>query len=275
MSRTTRHCVAAAAATLLLAACATTSGPAPTGTSPTASPGGSTAASPGGSTAASPGTPATSPSQSTGAPASSPAPAPFAYLPLYPFANLAQVRAWQAAFISGGHQPWHLSATGTALAFAAWLGFRDMSRVARVTGTTSDAHVAVGFALPNGKTATAAVVHVVRYGSGRNVPWEVTGTDDTTLTLDIPGYGSVVSSPVRIGGKITGVDENLRAEVHSLAAATPVGSYCCSAAGGQRTPWSLTVPFRAPSGTVITIAVHTGGHVAAVERFAVTGVRVR
>jgi len=104
-------------------------------------------------------------------------------------------------------------------------------------------------------------------------PWEVVGTDDTTLTLDIPAYGGTATSPVRIAGKITGVDESLRAAVHQLGSSSPVGSYCCQPAGGQATPWSLAVPFHAASGLMITIVVHTGGHVAAVERFAVTGVR--
>jgi len=49
---------------------------------------------------------------------------------------------------------------------------------------------------------------------------------------------------------------------------------CCQPAGGQAAPWSLIVPFYAAPGQVITIVVHTGGHVATVERFAVTGVRV-
>ena len=137
-----------------------------------------------------------------------------------------------------------------------------------------DAHVTVGFHRPDGHVSAAAVVHLVKFGSGQNVPWEVVGTDDTTLTLDIPAYGGTATSPVRIGGKITGVDESLRAEVHRLGSSGPVGSYCCRPAGGQATPWSVSVSFHAPPGQVITIVVHTGGHVAAVERFAVTGVRV-
>jgi hypothetical protein len=69
-----------------------------------------------------------------------------------------------------------------------------------------------------------------------------------------------------------GVDESLRAEVRRLGSSSPVGSYCCRPAAGAA-PWSLTVPFHAASGQVITIVVDTGGHVAAVERFAVTSVR--
>jgi hypothetical protein len=71
---------------------------------------------------------------------------------------------------------------------------------------------------------------------------------------------------------------------------TPVLSYAAAPAA-QRLAWlarkwwphsssstgcvrlSATVTFLAPPGQVITIAAATGGHVAAVERFAVTGAR--
>ena len=76
------------------------------------------------------------------------------------------------------------------------------------------------------------------------------------------------------GGMITGVDESIKVTVHTLSAQGPVGAYCCRAASGTRSPWSAGVTFRAVSGQVITIAAATGGHVAVVERFAVTGVRV-
>jgi hypothetical protein len=252
-----------AAAVLLLAACGTAGGPASGGSSSPAT------SSPATSGPVPPGASAST------APSPAPAPAPFGYQPLYPFASLAQVRAWQASFASGGHQPWRLQADLTTLAFTAYLGFPQIDKVAGQTGTASDAHVAVGFTLPNGKVSTAAVVHLVRYGSGKYVPWEVVGTDDTTLTLDLPAYGSTVASPVTIGGKITGVDENLQAEARTLGATSPAGASDSRPAGGQAAPWSLTVSFRALSGTVLTIVVHTGGHVATVERFAVTGVRVR
>jgi hypothetical protein len=256
-----------AIAGLLLSACG---GAAPTGPSSPAS----SAPGTGASTSAGPGGTATTPAV-TPAPNSPAAPGAFRYQPLYPFASLAEVQAWQASYASGGHQPWHLSASLTAQAFAAFLGFTGVSKVAGQSGTAADARVAVGYALPNGKTATAAIVHLVRWGSGKYVPWEVVGTDDTTLTLDIPGYGATVTSPVTIGGKLTGVDENLRAQARALGPAGLVGSYCCKPAGGQLSPWSLTLPLHAPSGTLLTIVVSTGGHTAAVERFAVTGVRVR
>ncbi|HYB88574.1 MAG TPA: hypothetical protein VEC76_17130 [Streptosporangiaceae bacterium] len=222
--------------------------------------------------------PSTAPASPSGAaPGTAPpaTPAPFAYVPLFPFGSPAAVRAWQASYAAGGHQPWHLNPGLTALAFTqGYLGFSRIDKVAALAISGGDAHVTVGFHRPDGHVSAAAVVHLVRYGSGRNVPWEVVGTDDTTLTLDIPAYGGTATSPVRIGGKITGVDESLRAEIHQLGVGGPVGSFCCRPAGGQASPWSLSVPFHAAPGQVITIVVHTGGHVAAVERFAVTGVRV-
>ncbi len=249
---------AAAAAGVLAAGCGTAAGP------------------PSASHPATPHTsaPASAPA-TTAAPSPTPTPVPFGYMPLFPFGNLAAVRAWQTSYASDGHQPWHLDADQTALAFTqGYLGFSKINKVAAHTISGGGARVTVGLTLPNGQVNHAAIIHLVKFGSGKYAPWEVVGTDDTTLTLDIPAYGGTATSPVRIGGKITGVDESLRAAVHQLGSSSPVGSYCCQPAGGQATPWSLTVPFHAASGQVITIVAHTGGHVAAVERFAVTGVRV-
>ena len=212
-------------------------------------------------TPAAPGTPA----QTTGLPAG--------YLPLFPFASLADVRAWQAGYESGGHQPWHRSADLTATAFAAFLGYTDVTQVAQSAVSGGDAHVAVGIKLPDGTISTAAIIHLVLFGSGTYAPWEVVGTDDRTFTVDSPAYGSTVPSPVTAGGTITGVDESIGVTVHTLSAQVPAGAYCCRAAGGTRSPWSASVTFLATPGQVITIAAATGGHVAAVERFAVTGAR--
>lgn len=269
--RSTALLAAALITGLVISGCGSTSTPAPSaGTSSPAS-----AGSPGSSPATTqpPSTPAaTQPPATPGAPAQVTG-LPAGYLPLFPFASLADVRAWQASYESGGHQPWHRSPDLTATAFAAFLGYTDVTQVARSTVGSGDAHVAVGIKLPNGTVSTAAVIHLMLFGSGTNAPWEVVGTDDTTFTLDRPAYGSTASSPVRVGGTITGVDESIRVTVRTLAAQGPVGSYCCSPAGGTRTPWSVSVTFRAAPGQVITIAAATGGHVAATERFAVTGAR--
>src|SRR6266545_905555 len=256
MRFTTRLGIAVTAAGLLVAGCGGSAGPSP-------------------SRSASAATAAPSPSESVLSPSPAPTPAPrsapLGYQPLYPFASLAEVQAWQASYRDGGHQPWHLSADQTALSFTqGYLGFPGINKVARHTIGAHDARVMVGLTLPSGRISDAATIHLVKWGSGQFAPWEVVGTDDTTLTLDVPAYGSTVSSPVTVRGRITGVDENLRAEVRTLGSASPAGRYCCAPAGGSATPFSFPVRFQAPAGRVITIVVHTGGHVAAVERFAVT-----
>jgi hypothetical protein len=198
------------------------------------------------------------------------------YQLLWPFAGQAQAAEWQRSYRSGGHQPWHLDPGTTALGFTqGYLGYAGIDRVVRRAVGGREAKVAVGYRLPDGRLATAAVVHLIRLGSGGDAPWEVVGTLDTSLSLTTPPYRSVVSSPMTVGGRITGVDESLTIQVRTLDHAAPVGQVGGIPAGGQDTPWSARVPLRAPAGTVLTVAVATGGHVAGVERFAITGVRVR
>ncbi len=269
--RTTALFTLAVIITVVACGCGSTAAPAPapaTGTSSAGSAGVSgsaTATGPAPTTSATtPAAPRT-PAQTTGLPAG--------YLPLFPFASLADVRAWQASYQSGGHQPWHRSADLTATAFAAFLGYTDVTQIAQSAVSGSDAHVAVGIKLPDGRINTAAIIHLVLFGSGTYAPWEVVGTDDRTFTVDSPAYGGTAASPVTVGGTITGVDESIRVTVHTLSAQEPVGAYCCQAAGGTRSPWSASVTFLGTPGQVIIIAAAAGGHVAAVERFAVTGAR--
>jgi len=223
--------------------------------------------------------PGSGPSASTtGQPSTTPSEQPpargFGYQPLWPFASVADAGAWQREYRAGGHQPWHLDTRLTALSFASgFLGYTNIDRVAGETGSGGQAWVTVGYADPNGATAAAAVVHLVKIGTGADAPWEVVGTRDDTLTVTRPGYGTTVVSPVTVGGQITGVDESLRVQVRALGRPV-VGQVTGIPAGGERSPWSARVQFSAPAGTVLTIAVSTGGHSAAVERFAITGVRV-
>jgi hypothetical protein len=75
-----------------------------------------------------------------------------------------------------------------------------------------------------------------------------------------------------VGGRITGVDEQVVVTLHTLGGdlrATPAAV----PAGGVRSPWSVPVRFSGGPGHTVTVAAATGGHVAAVERFAVTGIR--
>lgn len=154
-----------------------------------------------------------------------------------------------------------------------YLGYREVDQILGRKVSGDQAWVNVGIKLPNGDTSVAATVHLVKIGTGSDAPWEVVGTEDTTLSLTTPRYGSTITSPVTAGGRITGVDENLRVRIWRLGSGK-AGESAGVPAGGDNAPWSTKVRFSAPAGSVLTIAVSTGGHVAAVERFAITGVRV-
>jgi hypothetical protein len=197
------------------------------------------------------------------------------YQPLYPFAAITDARAWQASYRSGGHQPWHLDAGETALSFTrAKLGFTELDTVTSLSVDGDGAHVGVGYVNPNGIRQTAAVLHLVRFGTDRDSPWEVVGSDDRTFSLETPDYGSVVTSPMSVGGHITGVDENVRVSIYQLSSSAALGTACCTPAGGVNQLWSTRVSFSGVTDPVITIVASTGGHLLAVERFAIQGVRV-
>jgi len=238
------------------------------------------------------------PSSSPSAPAASPSPSPSPsrppspspsrqdaesplvagrYRPVWPFASPEEVRNWRDAYRDGGRQGWLLDPAQTALAFTReHLGFRgiDVITSRRVSGR--HARIGVGYRPePGAEPATAAVVHLVRYGDADPAPWEVVGTDDTTLTLTTPRYGAAVTSPVTVGGRVTGVDESIRVTVLGRAAGR-LGEHCCLSAGGERSPWSARLSFRTPvtGERVLTVVASTGGHVAEVERFAITAIRL-
>ncbi|MCB5164388.1 hypothetical protein LG634_06005 [Streptomyces bambusae] len=197
--------------------------------------------------------------------------------PLWPFATYAQAQAWQRSYREGGHQPWHLEADRTALAFVqGYLGFREIDRVSSRSVSGRHARIGVGPSAPEeARRSTAAVIHLVRYGPGADAPWEVVGTDDTTFSLTVPAYGATARSPLRAGGRITGVDESIRVQVRQPSSARPLGTGCCTPAGGSDRPWTATVSYTRPTDPVLTVVASTGGHVTEVERFTVTAVRSR
>jgi hypothetical protein len=194
------------------------------------------------------------------------------YQPLWPFADYAQASAWLAASHAQGSQPWHLDAGQTALAFTrSYLRFTEITMVTSSRTDGQGAHVGVGYRNPAGAIATAAVLHLVRYGTAPDSGWEVVGSDDTTFSLEQPAYGSEVSSPIVAGGHITGVDEAVRLAVRSQDGSLVSSATPSIPAGGQNQPWQGTVSF---TGTgVLTIVASTGGHLQGVERFAIQGMR--
>jgi hypothetical protein len=226
-------------------------------------------------TTASASTPPTSTPGTTPGTTTAPSSSLGSYQPLFPFATVQDVVAWQQSYVASGQQPWHLDAGQTALAFASWLGYSNIDTAIGVHTDSTGAHVSLGFHTgePTSQASTSAIVHLVRWGSGSTLPWEVVGTDDTTFSMTNPSYSAIVKSPVKVSGLISGVDESIKLQVRSTSSASAVGTSCCVPAGGNHTPWSETVSFTASPVVVLTIAASTGGHVAAVERFTVTGVR--
>ena len=196
------------------------------------------------------------------------------YQPLWPFGSYAQAKAWQAASTSSGAQPWHLYAGQTALLFTQnYLGFKDITTVTSTKIDGDEAHIGVGYRLPNGQLHTAAVLHLVRYTPTRgdvNAGWEVVGSDDTDFSLERPAYGSTVTSPMTVGGHITGVDENITVVVLPQPSNNSSGAGLALPAGGANAPWQLSVPFTQRG--VLTIVASTGGHLTQHERFAIQGV---
>ncbi|MFI1393358.1 hypothetical protein [Streptomyces sp. NPDC020681] len=272
--------IATAMTGLLLTACSGSDGSSDASGSPSATTGTSQPPTPSQSPSRATPTPSLSATTPPGTPApTTPAPGgttqaigPGRLQPIWPFTTLTQAQAWQRDYRSGGHQPWHLDPEQTALSFTqGYLGFRDIDRV--TTRNISGSHARIGVATSGPEGGTAATIHLVRYGTGSDAPWEVVGTDDTTFTLTLPAYGAVVRSPLQIGGRITGVDESIRIQVRQPSSKAPLGSSCCGSAGGDNQPWKQSVSFSGARDTVLTVVASTGGHVAEVERFAVTAVR--
>jgi hypothetical protein len=213
-------------------------------------------------------------SQSPGASKTQPPATTFdlGYQPLWPFADFAAAERWRTT--AGGSQPWHADPEQTALSFVSgYLGFVDPNRITSHVMDAAGAHIGVGYLNPSGVPHTAAVLHLVRFGTASDAPWEVVGSDDTDFSLEQPAYGSTVSSPMTVGGHITGVDESLHITVRQLGTEAPVGQNCCQPAGGQNSPWTQQVSFTGSG--VLTIVVSTGGHLKGVERFAIQGVVAR
>lgn len=216
-----------------------------------------------------------------GAAVASPSPSPttdaFAFVPLWPFASQSEADRWLAEGAPAGHSPWHADPETTALLFAQnYLGFAEIDRTTAVTEHPAEAWVGVGYALPEGdSTTTAAIIHLSRFGPRPDAPWEVVGTRDDVLTLESPAYGATVGSVIEAGGVISGVDESLHLQVRQSTSPDLLGDLCCLSAGGESQPWSTQLTMnRPPQPGPLTLVVWTGGHVATVERFAVTGLHV-
>lgn len=190
---------------------------------------------------------------------------------LWPFRTQHEVDAWSAAPRSNA-EAWHLDAGQTALRFTQeYLGYTEIN-TANAAYDDAGARVTVGIEATPQLTTTAAVLWLVRAGSTPDAPWEVMGTEDSDFSIN--PITSPASSPLTVSGTISGVDENIKVQVLSPSAGR-IGSACCAPAGDPSAPWSLRVDLTQTSDDLVTVAASTGGHLAGVERFTVTGVRLR
>ncbi|MEO6501158.1 MAG: hypothetical protein ABIQ09_04525 [Jatrophihabitantaceae bacterium] len=207
----------------------------------------------------------------TGTPSQSPPGVYERYQPLWPFGSYWAAEQWRTK--GAGSQPWHLDPEQTALNFTrSYLGFTELDQVIKTFFDDLGAHVGIGYRDPNGVQRTAATLHLVQFGTSDDSPWEVVGSDDTTMSLEQPAYGSKVSSPMTIGGHITGVDENITVSLLRLTSTGADRATLAKApAGGDRAPWT-TGPVSFTQRGVLTIVASTGGHLQQVERFAIHGV---
>ncbi|HEX6498780.1 MAG TPA: hypothetical protein VF054_07065 [Micromonosporaceae bacterium] len=217
------------------------------------------------------------PEATTAAPsATAGAGATFRYLPLWPFASVDAATAWQNEANPGGHQPWRRDVAMTALTFTqAYLGFPEVDRVLGAAPNGDEAWVGVGYRSETGIDVVAATLHLAQIGNGvGDRPWEVVGSDNRNgLTLTTPGYGTTVASPVTMAGRVTGVDESLRAQVRGRTAL--LGEVVGVPAGGDNALWSATVTYRSGTDRTLLLVVSTSRHTGpGVARFAITGVRV-
>jgi hypothetical protein len=201
--------------------------------------------------------------------------ATFTRPPMWPFRSAAEVEDWHDAYSADGTDAWHLDARDTALRFTRdFLGFGEIDQVVTSDVGADDAYVTVGYVPePGAQPSAAANIHLRRFGTTDEAPWEVVGTEDTSLTLETPAYGSAPTSPLTVGGVVSGVDESLRVQVRQPSSAGVLGESCCVPAGGEQTPWTATVEIAGGSDPALTVVVSTGGHVQDVERFAITALR--
>lgn len=198
----------------------------------------------------------------------------FTYQPLWPFASQDDADRWLRDGAAAGDSPWHADAATTARLFTQnYLGFSEIDQTTTVTEHVNEAWVGVGYALPSGEPTTAATIHLARFGTDPDAPWEVVGSLDDTLTLSTPPYASTVGTVIEAGGTITGVDENLHLRLRQSTEENALADYCCVPAGGQSQPWSATFNTSPPQPGALTLVVWTGGHTAPVETFAITGLR--
>ena len=176
---------------------------------------------------------------------------------IFPFTTAAAERTWERA-AAQGHMPWVQDPKSVA---SFWVqnylqlpSVTDVQKIVTQPGTPETADVTLGRTLQaEGQQPFAVtVVHLVQYGKA----WIVTGASDGRglLRISSPGAGTTVSSPVSVVGPGFGVDEAADVQVRDAATPTRFGHGGTGSFGGHA-PWSASVSFSRPTGTVGVIAI--------------------
>lgn len=194
---------------------------------------------------------------------------------VWPFGSAAEAKTWQEQYAANGAQPWHLDAVETATSFVnGYLGMTQLDRVTAKQVGNDTADVSLGRQLPSESHAlmTATTVHLVRWGTGKDAPWLVTGASEQYLKVQAPPAGDLVTSPVTVTGPGFGVDEMLTVTLRSLHAPAALGQGHTGFGNGG--PWSVSVRFStAPDATGALVAWTASAIDGAPARVAVVPVR--
>lgn len=165
-------------------------------------------------------------------------------LTIWPYATRREAAAKATEAMRSGAMPWLLDPKQSALLFVQ--NFLRRPEVDVVTATRpllAGIGVTVGRRIAGGSQVfEVTTVYLVRVSAASNAPYVVVGASANYLTIDSPVAAAAVRSPVSVAGTITGVDEVVRAELRVLSRPDPLGTGTVPA-GGQDSPWSLTLAF--------------------------------
>ena len=151
----------------------------------------------------------------------------------------------------------------TALAFAQFLGYTDIDQIvtsrgrragrARL-GRVSEPGQREPHAPPRSSTSSATELDPTSRGRS-SAP--TTRTSASRPRSTAPS----VTSPMPVGGRISGVDESITVHVQQLHSNGLLGQVCCIPGGGTDSPWAGTTTFANRPTRSSSSSASTGGHV--------------
>ncbi|MFL6136256.1 MAG: TolB family protein [Frankiaceae bacterium] len=195
--------------------------------------------------------------------------------PVWPFTSYAQVQLWQQQYASGGQSPWHLDAKYTAQAFVDSLKLPQQQLKVLGLEPVAGGGAAVRIATTttgDGRPHELAVVRLMRWGTGDQAPWEVTGVSTAGARIDSPAAGAAVGSPLTVHYTLDGgVEEDVYASVWDGQARLASGH---AVVGGGAQQAGLTFPApQTSNGYVVVADIQGASGRSTLTRLVVTPVR--